>query len=70
MGAYFSNSQNIDSKRKQKSSRDVVIRQKTMIAILQKINDNLSKTLEEEMQYKNYVFFILEKEYSKENEFY
>ncbi len=41
-----------------------------MIAILQKINDNLSKTLEEEMQYKNYVFFILEKEYSKENEFY
>ncbi|UUC45693.1 hypothetical protein [Flavobacterium cerinum] len=66
----------MDSKRDLKSFRDTVIQQKTVIKTMQKVNDTLSKTLEEEMQYKNHAyFFILEKgyfyeylEYSKEHQ--
>lgn len=57
------------------ASENTMMRQKTVITTLQKVNDTLSKTLEEEMQYKNHAyFFILEKgyfyeylEYSKEH---
>jgi hypothetical protein len=68
---------NMDSKKRHQTFKNVVLRQKTVIKTLQRTNDALSKTLEEEMQYKNHAyFFILEKgyfyeylEYSKENKF-
>jgi|GEM_PF-2756431 len=65
----------MDSKKMKEASKNAMVRQETVIKTLQRTNDTLSKTLEEEMQYKNHAyFFILEKgyfyeylEYSKEH---
>ena len=67
----------MDSKNNEDAFKEVMLRQETALEKKQKVNNTLSKTLEEETEYKNHAyFFILEKgyfyeylEYSKENEF-
>ncbi|HRB70746.1 hypothetical protein [Flavobacterium sp. WV_118_3] len=67
----------MDSKNNEDAFKEVLMRQETVVEALQKVNNTLSKTLEEEMGYKNHAyFFILENgyfyeylEYSKENKF-